>query len=89
MSGWMQRAAEEAELEQERIKELDSLVAELEAENAKLRTALEKLEWWSRRAGHVMQCPVCFHLERDGTHAHDCFIAKALQRQTQEGKQNG
>jgi hypothetical protein len=42
MSGWMQRAAEEAEQERERIERLDGRMAELEAENARLRRALEK-----------------------------------------------
>jgi len=43
MSGWMQRAAEDAELEYERIKGLDARIDELETENALFRLALEQI----------------------------------------------
>jgi hypothetical protein len=77
MSGWMQRAAEDAEMEYERVKELDSRIDELEAENAKLRSALEQVEWVGEACGVFGECPWCLNDRLEG-HKLDCARQSAL-----------
>jgi hypothetical protein len=81
MSGWMQRAAEDAEREYDRVERLDARIDELEAENAKLRAALEMVEWGGEPDG---LCPHCLQTEFWGAsgkpwgHTSGCVIGKAL-----------
>jgi len=66
-----------------RLMDMGSEICRLKNENAKLRAALERLEWSKRAAfSDVMECPVCFEWQRFGEHKPDCFMAEALGRQS-------
>jgi hypothetical protein len=82
MSGWMQRAAEDAEREYERVKGLDARIDELKAENTKLRAALEQVEWVGESCGVFGECPWCLNDRAEG-HTSDCARQSAL-RQSEE-----
>ncbi len=64
----------------------DARIAELEAENAKLRAALEKVEWvsgWDVEGRKAVYCPWCNRIKGFG-HTLDCARQSAL-RQSEGG----
>ena len=82
---WRQRRdlaiqrAEKAEGEAAKLKQdLQQAVDQVAEDNAMLRAALKKLEWYGYRTHDLRQCLVCFSLKREGRHRPDCFIAQAL-----------
>jgi hypothetical protein len=60
----------------------DARIAELEADNAKMRAALEMVEWVDVEGSQTgdMYCPLCKEWIWEG-HEDDCLIGLALARQ--------
>ena len=68
------------------VRRLRERVAELEAENAKLRTLLVKHQWADSDLRGRPQCPSCCGVAEDEGHYSDCEIAAAI-RGTSNGEQ--
>jgi chromosome segregation ATPase len=71
-----------AELEAELAKWKQTDNVRLEADNARLRECLKRLEWciteWHEYKDNTHACPVCDSTKEHEDHASDCWLAAAL-----------